>query len=137
MKTIILLSTYNGAKFLKEQLDSIYNMDNIKDISSDDEYKETLDHQYEFIGRVSSFVPVKEGCGGGELFVKNRNTGKFSSPAGTKRHDGTRYRFLETEYVRSLPNRDEIIDLSYWEKLADDAIKTIEESSNRNQLNKK
>ena len=33
MKIIILLSTYNGAKFLKEQLDSIYNMDNIKDIS--------------------------------------------------------------------------------------------------------
>ena len=33
MKIIILMSTYNGTKYLREQLDSIYNLDNIGDIS--------------------------------------------------------------------------------------------------------
>ena len=33
MKIQILLSTYNGEKYLKEQLDSLYSLDNIEDIS--------------------------------------------------------------------------------------------------------
>lgn len=33
MKITILLSTYNGEKYLKEQLDSIFHLDNIKDIN--------------------------------------------------------------------------------------------------------
>ena len=119
------ISTAVGALYLDMNETLVDGEHNLKDISTDSEYEETIDHQYEFIGRVSSFVPVKPGCGGGELFVKNKKTGKFSSPAGTKRADGSRYRFLETEYVRNLPNRDEIIDLSYWEKMAEDAVATI------------
>ena len=33
MKVKILLSTYNGSRFLKEQIDSLYSLDNIDDIS--------------------------------------------------------------------------------------------------------
>ena len=33
MKITILLSTYNGEKYLREQLDSLYGLDNAKDIS--------------------------------------------------------------------------------------------------------
>ena len=33
MKILILMSTYNGEKYLREQLESIYNLDNIDDIS--------------------------------------------------------------------------------------------------------
>ena len=32
MKITILLSTYNGVKFLREQIDSLLAQDNIKDI---------------------------------------------------------------------------------------------------------
>ncbi len=73
-------------------------------------------HNYIFIGRVSSFVPVKSG--GGTLVVKRSNG--YSSVSGTKG-----YRFLETEVYRRTRTLDDI-DISFYRKLADDAIADIE-----------
>lgn len=75
------------------------------------------EHNYIFIGKVSSFCPIKYGCGGGELFRMNDN--KYYAAAGTKG-----YRWLESEVVRT-NNKEKDIDVSYYESLVKDAIETI------------
>lgn len=75
------------------------------------------EHNYEFIGRIGQFCPIKEGAGGGEL-VRTQGD-KYYSVTGTKG-----YRWLESETVKTL-NKEEDIDISYYEKLANDAIETI------------
>ena len=77
----------------------------------------TEGHQYHFVGKVGSFCPIKEGCGGG-LLVREKD-GKYSSATGAKG-----YRWLESEMVKEL-NREEDIDRSYYDKLVDDAAMTI------------
>lgn len=82
-------------------------------------------HKYRFIGKVSSFCPVKPGCGGGLLMreVFNQRTGKHSYAAAT----GSKgYRWKEAEIIRELGKQDQI-DRSYYDSLVDDAVKTIEE----------
>ena len=74
-------------------------------------------HNYIFIGKVGNFCPIKPGCGGGVL-VAERN-GKYAAVTGTKG-----YRWLESEMVRELNKQDDI-DLSYYNKLVDEAIDTI------------
>ena len=79
-------------------------------------------HEYQFIGKVSSFYPIKPGCGGGELV--RQATGKngevkYASATGAKG-----YRWLESEVVRDLGKEDDI-DRSYYEKLVDGAIESI------------
>jgi energy-coupling factor transporter ATP-binding protein EcfA2 len=67
------------------------------------------------VGRSGRFVPVQEG--GGTLYrVKDE---KYYAVTGTKGH-----RWIEAEIAQSMP--DLKIDESYFEKLKDDAIKTIE-----------
>jgi hypothetical protein len=67
------------------------------------------------LGRTGRFVPVQEG--GGTLYrVKDD---RFFAVAGTKG-----YKWIDAEIARSMPNLK--IDMSYFEKLKDDAIKTIE-----------
>ncbi len=67
------------------------------------------------VGRSGRFVPVQEG--GGTLYrVKDE---KYYAVTGTKGH-----RWIEAEIAQSMP--DLKIDVSYFEKLKDDAIKTIE-----------
>lgn len=74
-------------------------------------------HDYKFVGRVGNFCPVKEGTGGGILYrVKD---GKYYAAAGTKG-----YRWREAEDMRTRGIEDDV-DLSYFQKLADDAIETI------------
>ena len=69
-----------------------------------------------FLGRTGRFVPVEEG--GGTLFrVKDD---KYYAVAGTKGH-----KWIEAEIAQSMPNLK--IDMSYFEKLKADAIKTIEQ----------
>lgn len=76
-------------------------------------------HDYRFIGKVGSFCPVKPGKGGG-LLMREKD-GKYYAATGT-----TGYRWLEAETMTSESNR-EYIDMSYYNKLADDAIDTIAE----------
>ena len=73
-------------------------------------------HDYQFIGKVGNFCPVKPGYGGGVL-VAERN-GKFNSVTGTKG-----YRWLEAEMVKDMD--EDIIDRSYYDNLVNDAIGTI------------
>ena len=86
------------------------------------------EHNYRFIGRVGSFCPIKPGCGGGNLLReatdKDGNI-KYDSVTGTKG-----YRWLESEMVKELDKRDDI-DLSYYNKLVDDAIYGNGDGKNR------
>lgn len=86
---------------------------------SDEELDENIasGHSYQFIGRVSSFVPIKEGCGGGNLY--RYADGKYYTATGAKG-----YRWLEAETVQKL-NKEDCIDMGYHNGLVDDAIETI------------
>jgi hypothetical protein len=67
------------------------------------------------LGRTGRFVPVLEG--GGTIYrVKDE---KYYAVTGTKGH-----RWIDADIARSIPNLK--IDMSYFEKLKDDAVKTIE-----------
>lgn len=83
------------------------------------------EHNYHFVGRVGQFCPVVDGAGGGILY--REKDGKYYSATGTKG-----YRWLESEVVRHLfvdnPERDDwfkIIDMSYYNRMVDEAVKTI------------
>ena len=78
--------------------------------------------QPEFIGRVGLFCPIKPGCGGKELLReykdKNGNV-KYAAATGTKG-----YFWLEAEAVKILGKENDI-DRSYYDRLADDAVAAI------------
>jgi hypothetical protein len=81
------------------------------------------EHNYEFIGKVGLFCPIKSGCGGGELVVKRND--KYVSATGAKG-----YRWLEAETVKAMTNDAgkvdaDIIDLSYYDNLVNDAVDDI------------
>lgn len=73
-------------------------------------------HSYQFIGRVGHFCPIKPGHGGGEMYRVDE--GKRAAASGT-----TGYRWLESETIRGV--NEESIDVSYFTKLVDDAVDTI------------
>ena len=77
------------------------------------------EHEYVFVGKVGSFLPVKEGCGGGVL-LRDQN-GKMYSAEGAKG-----YRWLETEVVKNL-HMEDYIDISYYAIMTDKAVSHIEE----------
>ena len=70
-----------------------------------------------FVGRAGAFVPVKEGTGGGQLL--REKDGKFHAVTGTKG-----YHWREAITLKELGSEDDI-DLRYFRKLVDDAIKNI------------
>ena len=80
-------------------------------------------HNYIFIGKVGRFCPIKPGRGGGLLCREaiDPKTGekKYVSATGAKG-----YRWLESELVRELEKEDDI-DRSYYDRLANDAIDAI------------
>lgn len=78
------------------------------------------EHNYSFVGKVGAFIPVKSGSGGGEL-VRSDGKGGYSSATGAKG-----YRWKESSIIRDR-NLNNEIDMSYYEKLADDAIEAINE----------
>lgn len=78
------------------------------------------EHNYQFIGRVGLFCPVKPGLGGGELF--REKDGKYYAVTGTKG-----YRWIEAETLRHVDNWREWIDFTYYNRLVDEAIASIEE----------
>ena len=74
-------------------------------------------HNYQFVGKVGSFCPIKPGRNGGVLISERK--GKYDSVNGAKG-----YRWLEAEMVRELGREDDI-DRSYYDKLVNDAVYSI------------
>lgn len=79
----------------------------------------TSGHAYHFVGKAGSFCPMKPGTGGG-LLVRENN-GSYAFAAGAKG-----YRWMEAEMVKSMGKEDDI-DISYFDDLADKAKAAIEE----------
>ena len=75
-------------------------------------------HNYIFIGKAGSFCPIKPGCGGGLLMRANKDGG-YSFATGTKG-----FRWLESEMVKEF-HKENDIDHSYYQRLVDDAVKSI------------
>lgn len=81
------------------------------------------EHNYIFVGRVGRFCPIKPGYGGGILCreATDAKTGEKKYPSAT---GAKGYRWLESEIVREL-GKENAIDRSYYDRLADDAIDAI------------
>lgn len=81
------------------------------------------EHKYIFVGRVSSFCPIKPGCGGAVLLresgVNDAGEKTYAAVGGSKG-----YRWLESEMVHEL-QMEKDIDRSYFDKMADDAADAI------------
>lgn len=76
-------------------------------------------HDYQFVGKVGQFCPIKKGHGGGVL--KRMQDGKYYAASGT-----TGYRWMESELVKNMPNEGmDIIDQGYYHKLVDDAVEAV------------
>lgn len=73
--------------------------------------------KYQFIGKVGKFCPVKKGGG---ILKRIEKDGRYSNATGT-----TGYRFMESEMIKTLDNYEELIDKSYFEELANEAVKDI------------
>ena len=81
------------------------------------EKDEDLDHtRMRHLGRTGRFVPVLEG--GGTLYRVKED--RYYAVSGTKGH-----KWIEAEIAQTMP--DLKIDMSYFEKLKDEAVKTIEQ----------
>lgn len=108
-------------------------LDKLKKIESDGGYLNTTryeeltkliseGHDYQFIGKVGRFCPIKPGFGGGLLLREGKDKDgniKFGSATGAKG-----YRWLESEFVYGV-DKIEDIDRSYYNKLVDEAVETI------------
>lgn len=85
---------------------------------------------YVFIGRVGRFTPVKDG---GILCRKIGD--KYHAVTGTKRTNGDPYLWLESEAVKDKWEKiEEIVDKSYYERLVNEAVKTISNYGDFEQL---
>lgn len=107
-------------KFTKKQIELLEKFIDTSDEEIDKEIAKG--HNYQFVGKVGSFCPVKDGCGGGTLYRKDAN-GKYYAVTGSKG-----YKWLEAEYVKTFDLTDKI-DYTYYETLADEARKSIEKYS--------
>lgn len=74
-------------------------------------------HNYIFVGKVGSFVPVEEGTGGGWLM--REKDGKYYNASGS-----SDYRWKSAEVVKELKLQKDIC-VSYWENQAQDARNDI------------
>ena len=77
------------------------------------------EHDYQFIGKVGSFCPIKPGHGGGILL--REKDGNYHAVNGTKG-----YRWLESETVER-NEWTESVDETYYIALVDAAVKNIDE----------
>jgi hypothetical protein len=86
-------------------------------LDREDHDKEDLNYRdMRHLGRTGRFVPVLEG--GGTLYRVKED--KYYLVTGTKGH-----KWIEAEIAQSIP--DLKIDMTYFEKLKDEAVKTIEQ----------
>lgn len=93
-------------------------LEQYKNLSSEELISEIdKGHAYHFVGKVGSFCPIKPGFNGGILL--REKDGKFYAATGSKG-----YRWLEAETVKEL-GKEEGIDISYYDKLVDEAVKTV------------
>lgn len=74
-------------------------------------------HNYVFIGKAGQYCPMKKGTGGGLLM--RESDGKYDAVAGTKG-----YRWIESDVVLK-NHKENDIDMTYFEKLADAAVNDI------------
>ena len=108
--------------FSKEPIE-FFDMCETKSVSKGDIYldrNENLgndEHNYQFVGRVGQFCPIKPGRNGGILYRKADD--KYYAVTGTKG-----YRWLESEMVKELGKEGDI-DLSYYDKLVDASVESI------------
>ena len=90
------------------------------------------EHNYRFVGKEGSYVPVIDGVGGGYLYRisykevvdengKVEKVPKYDSVSGTKG-----YKWLESEVALKKGGMD-IVDRGYYRTLVDDAVKVISE----------
>lgn len=78
-------------------------------------------HDYRFVGRIGQFTPMMDEIGAGLLVVKKKpEIEKYDSVSGA-----SGYRWFESEFVKENKLEDKI-DMSYFENLAEDAIKAID-----------
>jgi DNA polymerase elongation subunit (family B) len=80
------------------------------------------EHELRYVGKVGNFCPIKPGCGGGELVksaTDKEGNVKYDAVVGTKD-----YRWFEAEIVKEF-NKENDIDLSYYNKLVDEAVESI------------
>ena len=56
--------------------------------------------------------------------MRQQDVDKYTSVTGTKKPDGTRYRWMESQMVLDLNKQDQI-DKSYYNRMCDEAIDTI------------
>lgn len=124
--------TATGAQFAQPYLfKTLFSKEPIdfKDVCETKEVKTALyldmnenlpegEHNYQFVGRIGSFCPVKPGYSGGELL--REKDGKYSYATGAKG-----YRWLESETVKNLMDYKECVDYEYYRKLIDEAVNDI------------
>lgn len=104
-----------------DKLETQYKKGQISDMIFEKSCSELVDrigegHDYQFIGKVGNFCPIRQGHGGG-LLVAERN-GKYNAATGTKG-----YRWLEAELVKD--NCEAAIDRSYYDNLVTEAAHSI------------
>ena len=128
-----LIDVTEQEKELERRLYNAYNPDGkIKKLNpllsdiSDEELRSKIaeGHDYHFVGKVGRFCPIKPGRGGGILCrdtIDKYGDIKYTSVTGTKDN-----RWLETEVIRTL-GKEADIDMSYYNKLVDDAVAKLSE----------
>lgn len=104
-----------------DRLTDKYKKEKISEAEYESESKRLKDkivegHDYRFVGRAGSFTPVKAGYGGGALLVQKGD--KYDSASGAKG-----YRWVESDTIRGV--NESAVDMSYFTKLVDEAIDTI------------
>lgn len=78
-------------------------------------------HDYQFVGKVGLFCPIKEGFNGGHLVMTKKGKTGYDSATGAKG-----YRWLEAEEVSQYGEKGmEMIDRDYFRTLTDDAVAAI------------
>lgn len=78
-------------------------------------------HDYRYIGKIGCFVPIQQGCGGGELVRVDKSGVKYSSVTGAKG-----YRWLEFEEVKTM-GYENYIDYSLHETMVREAVEHMKE----------
>ena len=116
------LPDVSGLEKELSKLETKFKKGLLSDIEFEKESKPLIDdiakgHNYHFVGRVGQFTPIKPDNGGGVLY--RINDGKNYAASGS-----SGYRWLESEMVRN-DGREDQIDKSFYQKLADDAIEEI------------
>lgn len=98
----------------------------VKNVSTaiylDHNEKDENSHDYEFVGKIGLFSPVKPGVGGALLVSERTDKDgniKYNAVEGTKG-----FRWLESDYVKN-SLLEESVDLNYFRKLIDDARESM------------